>query len=100
MQAITLLGFVAGILTTISFVPQVHKAWRTKRKDRLHSDLPSIWSSSHTAGTRNCWIDGGRVRKVGEQLVSNLTGKTRSDVDAELRCSARGRRFRPAGGDQ
>ena len=31
MQLITLLGFAAGTLTTLSFVPQVHKAWRTKR---------------------------------------------------------------------
>jgi len=35
MQFITLLGFAAGTLTTLSFVPQVHKAWRTKRCDDL-----------------------------------------------------------------
>jgi MtN3 and saliva related transmembrane protein len=35
MQFITLLGFAAGTLTTVSFVPQVHKAWRTKRCDDL-----------------------------------------------------------------
>ncbi len=27
---ITLLGYIAGALTTISFVPQVIKAWKTK----------------------------------------------------------------------
>lgn len=27
---ITLLGFAAGTLTTFSFVPQVHKAWRSR----------------------------------------------------------------------
>ena len=32
---ITLLGFLAGTLTTLSFVPQVHKAWRSKRCDDL-----------------------------------------------------------------
>jgi len=26
----TLLGFAAGTLTTFSFVPQVHKAWRSR----------------------------------------------------------------------
>lgn len=31
MQTVTLLGFMAGSLTTLSFVPQVHKAWRTRR---------------------------------------------------------------------
>jgi len=29
------LGFLAGTLTTLSFVPQVHKAWRSKRCDDL-----------------------------------------------------------------
>src|SRR5690349_2979697 len=35
MQTTTILGFIAGTLTTISFVPQVLKAWRTKRCDDL-----------------------------------------------------------------
>jgi MtN3 and saliva related transmembrane protein len=35
MRLTTLLGFVAGILTTISFVPQVVHAWRSKRCDDL-----------------------------------------------------------------
>jgi MtN3 and saliva related transmembrane protein len=35
MHPITALGFVAGTLTTLSFLPQVHKAWSTKRCDDL-----------------------------------------------------------------
>lgn len=35
MQPITMLGFFAGTLTTLSFLPQVHKAWRTRRCDDL-----------------------------------------------------------------
>ncbi len=35
MHAITLLGFVAGGLTTLSFVPQVLKTWRSRRCDDL-----------------------------------------------------------------
>jgi MtN3 and saliva related transmembrane protein len=35
MQIITVLGLTAGTLTTLSFVPQVHKAWRTRRCDDL-----------------------------------------------------------------
>jgi MtN3 and saliva related transmembrane protein len=35
MHLITLLGFSAGTLTTIAFIPQVHKAWRSKRCDDL-----------------------------------------------------------------
>jgi MtN3 and saliva related transmembrane protein len=35
MHAINILGFVAGTLTTLSFLPQVHKAWTTRRCDDL-----------------------------------------------------------------
>ncbi|HEV7521604.1 MAG TPA: SemiSWEET transporter [Candidatus Angelobacter sp.] len=35
MRLTTLLGFIAGTLTTISFVPQVLHAWRSKRCDDL-----------------------------------------------------------------
>jgi MtN3 and saliva related transmembrane protein len=35
MHLINDLGFVAGTLTTLSFLPQVHKVWRTKRCDDL-----------------------------------------------------------------
>jgi MtN3 and saliva related transmembrane protein len=35
MRLTSLLGFIAGILTTISFVPQVVHAWRSKRCDDL-----------------------------------------------------------------
>jgi len=30
MDAITILGLIAGALTTLSFAPQVAKAWRTR----------------------------------------------------------------------
>jgi len=35
MHLTSLLGFIAGTLTTISFVPQVVHAWRSKRCDDL-----------------------------------------------------------------
>jgi MtN3 and saliva related transmembrane protein len=35
MRGINLLGFVAGTLTTLSFLPQVHKAWTTRRCNDL-----------------------------------------------------------------
>jgi len=35
MRLTALLGFMAGILTTISFIPQVLHAWRSKRCDDL-----------------------------------------------------------------
>jgi len=35
MRMITLLGFVAGALTTVSFVPQAVKTWRSRHCDDL-----------------------------------------------------------------
>jgi MtN3 and saliva related transmembrane protein len=35
MHLTELLGFIAGMLTTVSFVPQVLKAWQSKRCDDL-----------------------------------------------------------------
>jgi MtN3 and saliva related transmembrane protein len=35
MRGINLLGFIAGTLTTLSFLPQVHKAWTTRRCNDL-----------------------------------------------------------------
>lgn len=35
MRAINILGFIAGTLTTLSFLPQVHKAWTTRRCEDL-----------------------------------------------------------------
>ena len=35
MQVISIVGFAAGTLTTISFIPQVHKTWRTRSCDDL-----------------------------------------------------------------
>jgi MtN3 and saliva related transmembrane protein len=35
MRLTSLLGFIAGILTTVSFVPQVLHAWHSKRCDDL-----------------------------------------------------------------
>lgn len=35
MNLTALIGFVAGTLTTLSFVPQVYKAWQSKRCEDL-----------------------------------------------------------------
>ena len=45
MRLTSLLGFMAGILTTISFVPQVLHAWRSKRCDDLSLGMLLTFSS-------------------------------------------------------
>jgi MtN3 and saliva related transmembrane protein len=39
MRLVTILGFIAGTLTTLSFLPQVYKAWVTKKCDDLSTGM-------------------------------------------------------------
>ncbi len=48
MRFTELCGFVAGTLTTLSFVPQVLKAWRTKRCDDLSWGMLITFSAGVT----------------------------------------------------
>lgn len=45
MRLTSLLGFMAGILTTISFVPQVLHAWRSKSCDDLSWGMLLIFAA-------------------------------------------------------
>lgn len=45
MSFVTLIGFLAGTLTTLSFVPQVLKSYRTKRCDDLSAGMLLAFTS-------------------------------------------------------
>lgn len=45
MTLLDLLGFSAGSLTTISFVPQVIKTWRSKSADDISSSMFALFSA-------------------------------------------------------
>jgi MtN3 and saliva related transmembrane protein len=67
MQSITFLGFVAGTLTTLAFLPQVHKAWRTKRCDDLSMGMLL------SLGTGVClWIVYGMLLRASPVIVANV----------------------------
>lgn len=51
MTTATALGYVAGFLTTLAFVPQVVKAWRTRSTDDL-----SFWMLSGFSSGVALWI--------------------------------------------
>ncbi len=48
MSFVTLIGFAAGTLTTLSFVPQVMKSYRTKRCDDLSAGMLLAFTSGVT----------------------------------------------------
>lgn len=66
MGWITILGFAAGTLTTLSFVPQVHKAWRSKRCD----DLSLSMLLAFGAGVL-LWLIYGVVLRKSPIIVAN-----------------------------
>ncbi|HWX54421.1 MAG TPA: SemiSWEET transporter [Verrucomicrobiae bacterium] len=68
MELTTLLGFAAGTLTTVSFIPQVHKAWRTRRCD----DLSWAMLLSFAAGVM-LWLTYGLLLQAPPIIVTNAT---------------------------
>ena len=50
MDMTTLLGLVAGFLTTLAFIPQVTKIWKTKSANDV--SLPTYVAFSHSATPR------------------------------------------------
>jgi MtN3 and saliva related transmembrane protein len=45
MSTIDLIGFAAGTLTTVSFLPQVVKVWRTQSADDLSMGMFTLFGS-------------------------------------------------------
>jgi MtN3 and saliva related transmembrane protein len=66
MNRVTMIGFVAGTLTTLSFLPQVHKAWRTKSC----SDLSIGMLLAFTAGVV-LWLVYGLMLRAAPVIAAN-----------------------------
>jgi MtN3 and saliva related transmembrane protein len=66
MQFINGLGFVAGAVTTLSFLPQVHKAWRTKRCD----DLSLAMLLALALGS-SLWLGYGLILRAAPIVAAN-----------------------------
>jgi MtN3 and saliva related transmembrane protein len=66
MRMTTLLGFAAGILTTLSFVPQVLHAWRSKRCDDLSWGMLLTFS-----GGVVLWLAYGLLLRAAPIIVAN-----------------------------
>ncbi|HLW53841.1 MAG TPA: SemiSWEET transporter [Candidatus Angelobacter sp.] len=67
MQPATIIGFVAGTLTTLSFVPQVHKAWSTKSCSDLSVGMLLAFGSGVAL-----WLVYGLVLQALPIIAANL----------------------------
>ncbi len=66
MESLTLLGLVAGGLTTVSFVPQVHKIWKTKSAE----DVSLLMFVAFCVGV-SLWLVYGFVKGELAIIVTN-----------------------------
>lgn len=67
MDAITLIGFAAGFLTTAAFVPQVVKIWKTRSANDV--SLPAF--ATFTVGIAG-WIAFGILKQDPPIIVWNV----------------------------
>jgi MtN3 and saliva related transmembrane protein len=67
--ASTWVGYAAGMLTTIAFLPQVAHVWKTKRADDLHMGT----LVSFTVGVTLWLIYGIAVRQAPVILANAVT---------------------------
>jgi MtN3 and saliva related transmembrane protein len=69
MSAVTILGLVAGTLTTIAFLPQLFKTWKSKSA----KDLSSSWLISFTIGILLWLIYGVLIQSLPVILSNGVT---------------------------
>ena len=68
---ISILGFIAGTLTTLSFVPQVHKAWRTRRCEDLSYGMLLTFGFGVAL-----WLIYGLLLRAAPVIVANAVTLT------------------------
>jgi MtN3 and saliva related transmembrane protein len=66
MEGLTLLGLLAGGLTTVSFVPQVRKIWRTKKAE----DVSLMMFVAFCVGV-SLWIVYGFMKGEAAIIATN-----------------------------
>jgi MtN3 and saliva related transmembrane protein len=66
MNTTTLLGFFAGFLTTVSFLPQVVKTWKSRSASDLSLGMISIFS----VGVM-CWLIYGFLLQESPMIFWN-----------------------------
>lgn len=66
MDATTILGFIAGFLTTVAFIPQVVKIWKTRSAKDV--SLPTFAAFSVGVGL---WLAYGFMKQEPPMILWN-----------------------------
>ena len=64
---VQIVGIIAGTLTTLAFLPQVIKTWRS----RSVADISLAWAWSMVVGI-SCWLVYGLMLEEMPIILSNL----------------------------
>ncbi len=67
MSALTVLGLIAASLTTIAFVPQVHKTWKSKSAKDLSLGMYLIFTTGVVL-----WLTYGILKPDLPIIVANV----------------------------
>mgnify|MGYP001227224542 FL=1 len=67
MSLASFFGYFAGFLTTVAFVPQVIKTWKTKSADNFSLAMLLIWCAGIA-----CWIAYGFLLNAVPIIFWNL----------------------------
>ena len=67
MDRAHLLGFIAGTLTTVAFVPQVVRVWRSRSTHDISAAMFSIFSAGVV-----CWLLYGVYLRSWPIIVANV----------------------------
>jgi MtN3 and saliva related transmembrane protein len=62
------IGYIAGVITTLAFVPQVVRSWRT----RSTRDLSLIWLVAFSSGVA-LWLTYGILLREPPIIAANAT---------------------------
>ena len=66
MTPVDWLGTVAGILTTIAYLPQVIKVWRSRSTGDISMDMYAVLSAGIA-----CWLAYGWILSIWPVIIAN-----------------------------
>lgn len=69
IDSITLMGFSAGAITSIGFIPQLIRGYRTKKLDDVSYGMPAVLATGMTL-----WLLYGLLRLDLAVILANAVG--------------------------
>ena len=69
-----LLGYIAGLISTLSFLPQVLKVWRSNHTNGLSIGMYTLYATSLALWSVYAWLIGSYALLITEVITGLLVG--------------------------